>query len=231
MITFRNQLLKFALLPAFLLPLATVSAQPATQTVFVAFDIETTGLSTTQDRIVEIAAVRFQNGQCQAVTNWLINPQQPIPTYASRVHGITDSMVASAPKFAAVYPAFCSFIQNAPLLAHNARFDIGILAAEIQRGDLPPLNNIAIDTLTLARDQFPKLSSHSLEHLATTLTLPRTQPHRACSDAITVMHLMHRICDSRPPDTTLQALLFAAGTPRPGEHGASRTAPPQKNTP
>lgn len=115
-------------------------------------DIETTGLSPDTDRIVQIACVELHDGVRLARTStWLINPGIPIPRDAVRVHGITTAMVENCPGFSDIREEFLSFIGNAPLVAHNASFDIGFLNAELQRCGMSPLRNHVIDTVPLLR--------------------------------------------------------------------------------
>lgn len=157
---------------------------PVTNTVFTAFDVETTGFSPKNDRIVEIGAVRFRgNGEILAATNWLVNPGMPVPFRATQVHGITDGMLTNAPVFSAVWQDASSFLQGSILLAHNAAFDAGFLRAELERSGIPvPLLTIG-DTLPLFRRWFPQARSHSLESLSAYLGLQNEGYHRAEADA------------------------------------------------
>jgi len=160
------------------------AAREITNSTFIAFDTETTGLSRRSDRIVELAAVRFNMHRVLARKRWLLNPGIPIPRFATRVHGITDTMVADKPSFKDIYPAFTNFISDAVLLAHNASFDKAVLSAEAARNGFEPLQNIVVDTLRLSRKFYPKLTSHRLETLVTELKLKRGGAfHRADADA------------------------------------------------
>jgi len=185
------------LLPALLAACLTLPAPAqttATDTVYVAFDLETTGFSPERDRIIELAAIRFSpDGTVLSNRVWLIDPGQPIPPSAQAVHGITDAMVAGQPDFGATYPEFLAFASNAVLLAHNARFDRGFLAAEAARHQLPPPANPVIDTLPLARTRFPDAPAHSLPELAAWLKLIPDTPHRALADADRVRQLWLRL--------------------------------------
>lgn len=173
-----------------LLLLASVAlADEKTQTgwqqlVFVAFDVETTGLSPANgDRIIELGAVKFQGTNLVAQCSWLINPGRPIPARSEAVHGITDAMVAAQPAFKDVAPEFASFIDGSILLAHNASFDIRFMRAEYQlAGCSMPANSI-YDTLPLYRKWFPDAPSHSLGKLVDYLKLEKGGYHRAAADA------------------------------------------------
>ena len=94
---------------------------------FVVFDTETTWLSPTRDRIVELAAVRFVNGIPTEVFNTFINPQMEIPEQATAINHITNEMVANAPTISEVLPSFEAFVGNSSLIAHNLGFDIEFL--------------------------------------------------------------------------------------------------------
>jgi len=163
---------------------------------FVAFDFETTGLSSYRDQIVEFGAVRFKAGKILAEFKQFIDPGIPMPPECSRVTGITDSMLAGQPKLEEILPSFLAFISDAVLLAHNADFDTGFLRAAIQRlGGATP-DNLIIDTLGLAKRAFPGQKSYSLSNLAEALRLPPNQAHRAYDDSVTCMHLFEKCAEA-----------------------------------
>lgn len=202
-----------ALLATGLLALTGVTRadeRPLTNTVFVAFDIETTGLNQKTARIVEIGAVRFANGWVLASTNWLVNPGIPIPRGAQNIHGISDRDVAASPVFPAVYPAFTNFLSGAVLLAHNARFDTGVIAAEARRNKLPLPEDAVLDTLALSRRWYPKVDSHTLESLAARLKIERGPAHRGGGDALTLMRVFEAACAALPPGTAVTNLTATA---------------------
>jgi len=177
-----------------LLPVAVFAGSPRVKdTVFVAFDTETTGFSARKDRLVEIGAVKFRgDGEVLAATNWLINPQRPIPDYVTRnVHGISNEMAAEAPAFREVWPEFKAFCTNAILLAHNAPFDVGFLKAELKRAGISPPALPVADTLLLFRDWFPRALSHSLEKLTTYLEVSGDTYHRAEADAFHIVNVFN----------------------------------------
>lgn len=162
------------------------------ETVFVAFDTETTGFSPKNDRMVEIGAVKFRgNGEVLATTNWLVNPQRDIPYYATKVHGITTKMAAKALVFKKVWPEFEAFCGDAILLAHNANFDVGFLKAELKRAGIRPPKLAVADTLPLFRNWFPRALSHSLEPLSAYLDVSGDTYHRAEADAFHIVNIFH----------------------------------------
>ncbi len=153
---------------------------------FVVFDTETTGFSPTTDRIVEVGAVRFRNGRVIEEKSWLINPGRKIPYYAWRVHGISDDMVKDAPPFKDFYADFQNFIQGTVLMAHNARFDVSFLSAELKRNDQTPPKNLVIDSLSLFRQWFPQAKSFTLADIAVTAKVHVDVLHRALADSMYV---------------------------------------------
>lgn len=124
----------------------------------IVLDTETTGLDPKSGhRVVEIGCVELLNHVATGETyHCYINPQRPMPAEAERIHGLSDSFLADKPLFAAVAEGFLGFIASAPLIIHNAAFDLGFLNMELKklaRPVIPP--NRAIDTVKLARRKFP----------------------------------------------------------------------------
>lgn len=170
----------------------TVSAKPIDETVFVAFDTETTGFSSKKDRIIEIGAVKFRGKQILATASWLINPQGPIHPRAVERHGITEEMTAAAPLFAEVWPQFRAFCgDDALLLAHNASFDIRFLRAELQRAGFEIPAWQVLDTLPLFRKWYPDAPRHALDALVEYCEVPCAVRHRAGADAL-ALHCLFR---------------------------------------
>lgn len=164
--------------------LSRLPADLPSNTVFLAVDVETTGLSPRNGRIVELAAIRFSPGGPAEERSWLVNPGMPIPPSAIRVHGITDAMVASSPAIGAVLAEFLPWATGCVILAHQARFDLGFIEAEAARAGLPFQPAVTVDTLPLFRLWFPESDRHTLEALST--MLPREEVegfHRALGDA------------------------------------------------
>ena len=158
----------------------------------VAFDVETTGLSPMlRHRIIEIGAVRLENGTITTSYHSLIACDRPIPRGAQRVHGITDDMLHDRPPPEEVFEDFRAFIGKSKLVAHNARFDRSFLRNEFGRlgWGLP---NRMLCTLKRSRRRLPELPNFRLETVAKHLfgELPaQTRLHRALYDA----HLTARV--------------------------------------
>ncbi|WP_232224333.1 DNA polymerase III subunit epsilon [Candidatus Paracaedibacter symbiosus] len=124
----------------------------------IVLDTETTGLTPRDgDRIVEIGGIELINHlPTGKIFHKHINPQRDIPEESTRVHGITNEMVKDAPLFVHIVEEFLEFIDEAPLIIHNASFDMGFLNAELDRLCRPMLEmSRAIDTLKMARQKFP----------------------------------------------------------------------------
>ncbi len=183
------------------------------KTTFVAFDVETTGLSAAWDRVVEIGAVKIRAGRIIGRQVWLINPGRPIPFVTTRVHGLTDDDVAEAPSFRDVYSEFVAFVKGAILVAHNAGFDVRFMAHEAQRNDLPFPPEPVLDNLRLARKWWPELKSHSLKPVAEHLEIEAGRYHRALDDSGTLAKVFTIGLRQMPADTTVSNLLEAAGSP------------------
>jgi len=124
----------------------------------IVLDTETTGLDARgADRVIEIACVELVNHFPTSVSyHCLINPEREVPTEAFNVHGISTAALAGKPKFAEVAGEFLDFIADAPLIIHNASFDIGFLNAELLRAERQALSmDRVVDTLMLARRKHP----------------------------------------------------------------------------
>lgn len=124
----------------------------------IVLDTETTGLEPAEGhRIVEIGAVELINHVATGRTfHQYINPERPMPPEAEAIHGLTDAFLADKPVFAAVAEAFAAFIGDAPLVIHNAAFDMRFINSELEKVGLPALPMTrAVDTVAMARKRFP----------------------------------------------------------------------------
>ncbi|HHU36472.1 MAG TPA: 3'-5' exonuclease [Treponema sp.] len=161
------------------------------QTIFTAFDTETTGLDPKNNRVVEIGAIRFDSRGISARFSVLINPERPMPVEASRINGITNEMLADKPIGPDVFPDFLSFIGQSTLVAHNAPFDIKFINEELARLLLPPLANRVVDTRILAKEVFPRLPRYALQELAKHFGIEAKDAHRAEDDARVCLELFN----------------------------------------
>jgi len=150
---------------------------------FIAFDLETTGTVPGVDQIVEIGAVRFVNGEPEAIFATLVDPRRPIPPGASNVNGIYDNMVKGKPLIDSVLPSFAEFCGDDILVAHNAPFDAQFLTADIKKHETVAPKGVVIDTLPIARKVFPGLPNYKLGTLVQYLKIESKDFHRAEADA------------------------------------------------
>ena len=154
-----------------------------------AVDTETTGMSPAAgDRLVEVAHVTIVNGALGADWSSLVRPGRPIPPDATRVHKITDAMVATAPEPAVVAKQLRGACADLPLVFHNAPFDLPFLIHLFRETGTDPLLNPIVDTLGLARG-LQGTGGNSLGALATRHGLPAETAHRALGDARTTARL------------------------------------------
>ena len=174
--------------------------------VFVAFDLETTGLTPGLDQIVEIGAVKFDKKGLIARFSTLINPGIPMPAEAGKVNNITDEMLAGKPHIGEVLPDFLRFIENSTIVAHNAPFDCGFINEKLKKSDISPfsaLPNPQICTLVFSRQAFPGLRSYSLQNLAADLRIPAMDAHRAEDDARLCMEIFIRCLDAEKANSDI----------------------------
>ena len=146
--------------------------------VWVAFDLETTGLDADKDAIIEIGAVKFQGGRTLDAFETLVNPQRRISPFIASLTGIRQRDLDRADAIERVAASFIAFVGASPIIAHNADFDLGFL-----RASGIELTNPVIDTYDLAYIMRPDAPSYSLENMAQSLGLAHDRPHRAIDDA------------------------------------------------
>ena len=150
---------------------------------FVVFDIETTGLNSHTNEIIEIGAVKIKSGRIVDRYSQLINPGRPIPYHITEITSITDEQVANEPKIDKVIGKFVDFVGDAVLVAHNAPFDMGFIKRDIKKYLSIDYQCSVIDTLQMARDLFPDLKKYGLGDLNKTLGLALEKHHRAVDDS------------------------------------------------
>ena len=149
---------------------------------FVVFDIETTGFSSVKDKIIEIGAVKVENGKIVSRYSTFVNPEVPIPFEITKLTSITDAMVIDAPKIENVLPEFMEYVGDAVLVAHNAGFDVGFIEENCKRLGIER-KLTSVDTVALARVLLPTLSRYKLNVVAKTLGISLENHHRAVDDA------------------------------------------------
>ena len=150
---------------------------------FVVFDIETTGLNSHTNKIIEIGAVKIKAGRIIDRYSQLINPGISIPYHITEITSITNEQVVNQPKIDEVIGKFVEFIGDAVLVAHNAPFDMGFIKRDIKEYLNIDLENSVIDTLQMARDLFPDFKKYGLGDLNKSLGLALEKHHRAVDDS------------------------------------------------
>lgn len=151
---------------------------------YVVFDIETTGLSSTRDKIIEIAAVKIESGAIIERYQTFINPGESLSHFTTELTDITDEMLAPAPFIEEELPNFLAFSKGSVLVAHNALFDIGHIKENASRLNLSFDDSLIIDTLNLARYFYNQdLKRYNLKALAKFFKVKQEQHHRAEDDA------------------------------------------------
>ncbi len=191
---------------------------------YVAFDLETTGLSARRDRIVELAAVRFTaDGVEIARFQQLVNPECPMPRAAQAIHGISDADLAGAATAPEQLPRFVGFMgdpETTRLVAHHAVFDAGFLGRELGRSELNLPAHRVYDTLALSRRCCPELPSHRLDRLARCHGLDNGPGHRALADALRVKQLWLKLGGPfLPLDELVSYPIHDPEAPTPAPHG------------
>ena len=149
---------------------------------FTAFDFETTGLDPNNDRIIEIAAIRFEHGEIVDRFVSLVNPGIDIPNLITEITGISNSMVYKSPTEAEIIDDFLNFLGDSPLVAHNIRFDEQFLSRLCQRYEKEENNFKKYDTLQLARSLLFEQPVFNLTALSDFYGLSSDNAHRAEND-------------------------------------------------
>lgn len=150
---------------------------------YIVFDTETTGLEPEIDKIIELSAIKFINNKEVDRFSMLVNPNQEIDPFITSLTGIKQQDLNSQPTINYVLPKFFEFIEDYTLVAHNAPFDIKMLACECYRNNIKLCDNKIIDTVTLAKRIIPSdnVENYKLETLKNYLGLDNIS-HRALAD-------------------------------------------------
>ena len=172
---------------------------------YVAFDLETTGLSSQTDRIIEIGAVVMKNGEEVDRFQTFVDPGQKLDRTIVDLTGISDDMLVGAPKIEEVLPQFLDFVAGRVLVAHNSEFDTGFIRAECQRQGIAYTLTSA-DTLILSQNLLSHLGKFKLDIVANALSLPEFNHHRAGDDALTCGLIMDRLLKILEEEHDIHAL-------------------------
>ncbi len=159
---------------------------------FVVFDIETTGFSALVDKIIEIGAVKIQNGEIVDRYSTFVNPKKPIPFRIENLTGINDSMVIDYPGIKEILPEFLKFCEGAVLVAHNAGFDTSFIINNAESMGIETDFTI-IDTVLMAQFAIPNLHNYKLDTLTKHLNVVLDNHHRAVDDAEATAHIFLKL--------------------------------------
>lgn len=169
---------------------------PLADVTFCVLDIETTGSDRGLDFITEIGAVKVRGGEFLGTLATLVNPGRAIAPQVTLLTGITQSMVATAPRIEAVLPSLEEFIGDSVIVGHNVGFDMSFINAAMLRADRHSFRNTVVDTLPLARrlvrDEVPDCR---LGTLAGRFRLDHRPTHRALDDALATTDLLHLLLE------------------------------------
>ena len=151
---------------------------------FISFDLETTGLDSNNNEIIEIAAVKFKGGEYHSEFSTLVKPKIEIPKSITKITNITNSMVSNAPFIEEVLDDFINFVNHGNLIAHNIDFDLGFINKALNDAGKNISFNSTSDTLSLARSFLFHFDKFNLEYLSAYFSLNHDNAHRATPDAI-----------------------------------------------
>lgn len=179
------------------------------------FDLETTGFSPIQDKIIEIGAVKVERGVITERFSTFVNPKIPIPFKITQLTSITDDMVVDAETIDVVLPKFLDFIGDAVLVAHNAGFDVSFIEQNCRYQEIER-EFISLDTVALARVLLPTLSKYKLNVVAKALNISLENHHRAVDDAGATAEIFVRFVEmlkEREIDTLKELNQFGSMNP------------------
>jgi len=149
---------------------------------FIALDLETTGLDSEKDEIINIALVRFENGAIAESVDFLVKPQKTIPAFVYYLTGIAQNEIDEAKPFKEIAPQILEFIGSLPLVAHNATFDSKIFLLALSRNGIKSKDFVFWDSLAIAQAAWT-FESHKLVNLIKQLKIEVSASHRALPDA------------------------------------------------
>lgn len=163
---------------------------------FVIFDVETTGLSSVYDTIIEIGAVKMRDGEVLERFDKFINPHHALSEQTINLTSITDEMVSAADDEAVVIKQFQDFYGDRPLCGHNVQFDVGFVNAALKRAGLQEITQPVVDTLEVSRLLHPEQTRHTLDSLAKKYNVVLEHHHRANQDAEATGYLMFKLLEA-----------------------------------
>lgn len=175
-------------------------------------DVETNGLSHTRGKIIEVAALRVENGEITATLNQLVDPETDIPPFISQLTGITAQDLLSAPVFSEIADELYEILDGAIFVAHNVRFDYAFIKQEFKRVNRK-FNPKLLCTVRLSRTLYPEHKSHKLQAVIERCGIQTLNRHRAYDDALATRHFFQHIEDRFDTDIVDAAMKQQLRTP------------------
>lgn len=160
---------------------------------YIVFDIETTGLDSSYDEVIEIGAIKVKNNKTVSKFNSLVKPKNEIDEYITELTGITNEMVKDAPTIEEILPDFMNYIGNDILIGHNINFDINFIYDNLYRNKFDVLTNDFIDTMRISRKLLSELPHHRLIDLAKYFKIDSTNNHRSLKDCEITMNVYENL--------------------------------------
>jgi len=165
-------------------------------TTFCVLDVETTGTNPRQDLICEIGAVKVKGGETIGTFHTLVNPGMALPPQITVITGLTDAVLAPAPRIEQVISSLRQFIGDSAFVAHNASFDLGFVKAAFERSGIDDFQPIVVDTLSLSRRLFrDEVRNFKLGTLAERFGIDNRPSHRALDDALATRDLLYLLIE------------------------------------
>lgn len=174
--------------------------------IYAVVDIETTGGRANRDKITEIGIVRHDGEKIIDTYETLVNPETGIPFNITQITGITDEMVADAPKFYEIAKKVVEMTEGAIFVAHNVRFDYSFIQHEFRRLGYT-FTKRQLCTVRLSRKAFPGLPSYSLGNLIKYFKIKVTDRHRALADALASAKLLEMALNQDSSEDQISALV------------------------
>lgn len=168
-------------------------------------DIETNGLNHVRGRVIEVAAIRIENGQIVREFRQLLDPGAPLPQFITNLTGITENDLQGAPLFAAIANELHEMLEGAIFVAHNVRFDYSFLKQEFKRVGMT-FSPRQLCTVRLSRALYPEHRSHKLQSLIDRYNFRVSERHRAYDDALVLWQFLQHVQQSFRPETLEKAL-------------------------
>lgn len=160
---------------------------------FTVVDLETTGLDSTFDEIIEVGAIKVRNGNVTDTFNSLVKPEEEIDEFITEITGITNEMVADAPSISKVLPNFLSFVGDDIIVGHNVSFDINFLYDTYLKLSDRYFSNSYSDTLRLSKRLLPELKHHRLKDLIKYFNINAERQHRSLDDCKSTLECYNKL--------------------------------------